>query len=104
MTEFDSFEALKKYYNLVLAITRVITAVVLSRGLQNEQTVAQARSFLTEHRPLVVAIFKRQARVGAITFEDMGVSVSELVELFVLLISITGFLDVSSILAILCPS
>ena len=60
----------------------------------------QAKSFLIEHRPLVVAIFKRQARVGAVTFEDMGVSVDGLVELFVLLISVTGFLDVRTMFAI----
>lgn len=68
--------------------------MVLSRGPQNEQTLDQARSFLVENRPLVVAMFKRQAKVGAVTFESMGVGVEELVELFVLLITITGFLDV----------
>ena len=68
--------------------------MVLSRGPQNEQTIDQARLFLVENRPLVVAMFKRQARVGAVTFESLGVGVEELVELFVLLITITGFLDV----------
>lgn len=72
-----------------------MASVVLSRGPQNEQTLEQARSFLTEHRPLVVAILKRQAKVGAVTFDSMGVRVGELVEFFILLISITGFLDVS---------
>ena len=93
-TEIDNPEALDKYYNLILSVTRVITSVVLSRGSQNEQTLDQARSFLMENRPLVVAIFKRQAKVGAVTFESMGVSVDEIAELFVLLITITEFLDV----------
>ena len=68
--------------------------MLLSRGPQNEQTIDQARSFLIENRPLVVAMFKRQAKVGAVTFESMGVGVEELVELFVLLITMTDFLGV----------
>ena len=92
--EIDNPEALDKYYNLLLSVARVITSVVLSRGPQNEQTLDQARSFLVENRALVVAMFKRQAKVGAVTFESMGIGVEELVELFVLLITITGFLDV----------
>ena len=47
-----------------------------------------------ENRPLVVAIFKRQAKVGAVTFESMGVNVDEIAELFVLLLTVTEFLDV----------
>ena len=93
-TEIDNPEALNKYYNLILSLTRVMTSVVLSHGPQNEPVIEQARSFLVEHRPLVVAILKREAKVGAVTFESMGVSVTELVELLILLISITGFLDV----------
>lgn len=92
--EIDNPEALDKYYNLLLSVARVITSVVLSRGPQNEQTLDQARTFLVENRALVVAMFKRQAKVGAVTFESMGIGVEELVELFVLLITITGFLDV----------
>lgn len=100
--EIDNTEALDKYYNLLLSVTRIITSVVLSRGSQNEQTMNQARSFLAENRPLVVAMFKRQAKVGAVTIESVGLRVEELVELFVLLITVTGFLDVRSI--VLCHS
>lgn len=92
--EMDNPEALGKYYHLILSITRVICSVVLSRGLQNKQTLDQAKSFLMENRALVVAIFKRQAGVGAVTFEGMGVNMDGIAELFVLLITITGFLDV----------
>ena len=70
-------------------------SVVLSRGLQNAQTIESARAFLVENRPLVVATFKRQARIGGVSFDDAGVDIEELVELFVLLIAMTGFLDVS---------
>lgn len=92
--EIDNPEALDKYYNLLLSVTRVVTSVVLSRGPQNEQILEQARAFLVENRSLVVAMFKRQAKVGAVTFESMGVGVEELVELLVLLITVTGFLSV----------
>ena len=97
MVDIDNTEALDKYYNLLLSVTRIITSVLLSRGFQHEQTIDQARTFLVENRPLVVAMFKRQAKVGAVTFESLGVGVEELVELFVLLITMTGFLDVREV-------
>ena len=93
--EIDNPEALSKYYRLLLSLTRVITAIVLSRGPQNEQTIDSAREFLIENRPLVVSMFKRQARIGGVTFDDEGVDIEDLVELLVLLIAITDFLDVS---------
>ena len=93
--EIDNPEALSKYYRLLLSLTRVVTAIVLSRGPQNEQTINSAREFLVENRPLVVSIFKRQARIGGVTFDDEGVDIEDLVELLVLLIAITNFLDVS---------
>ena len=93
--EIDNPEALGKYYRLLLSLTRVITAVVLSRGPQNEQTIRSAKDFLVENRPLVVSMFKRQARIGGVSFDDAGVDIEELVELLVLLIAMTEFLDVS---------
>ena len=93
--EIDNPEALSKYYRLLLSLTRVITAIVLSRGPQNEQTIDSARDFLVENRALVVSIFKRQARIGGVTFDNEGVDIEDLVELLVLLIAITNFLDVS---------
>ena len=93
-TEIDNPDALAKYYRLLLSIARVITSVVLSRGPENEQTIESAKAFLTENRPLVVSMFKRQARIGGVSFDDAGVDIEDLVELFVLLIAMTGFLDV----------
>lgn len=92
--EIDNPEALAKYYRLLLSITRVITSVVLSRGPQNEQSIESAKLFLTENRPLVVSMFKRQARIGGVSFDDAGVDIEELVELFMLLIAMTDFLGV----------
>lgn len=41
-------------------------------------------------------MFKRQARIGGVSFDDAGVDIEELVELFMLLIGMTDFLDVGS--------
>lgn len=71
---------------------RVIAAVLLSRGAQNQQSIEQTRLFLAENRALVVSVFKRQARIGS---AGVGVDVDELVEIFVLLMTGTGFIDVS---------
>lgn len=92
--EIDNPEALAKYYRLLLSIARVLTSVVLSRGAQNEQTIDSAKTFLTENRPLLVATFKRQAKIGGVSFDDAGIDIEELVELFMLLIVMTKFLDV----------
>ena len=91
----DNPEALSKYYRLLLSLTRVVTAIVISRGPQNEQTIESAKDFLVENRPLVVSMFKREARIGGVTFDDEGVDIEELVELLVLLIAMTDFLNVS---------
>lgn len=92
--EIDNAQGLSKYYKLLLLVTRVISSVVLSRGPRNDQTVDNARLFLEDNRPLVVATFKRQARIGGVSFDDAGINIDELVELFVLLISMTRFLEV----------
>jgi len=85
--------ALEKHYNLMAAAMRVICAAVLSRGPQNQQTIDQGRRFLSENRLSVLAALKKSAGLG----DSTGVSeqiIDELAELFLLLISMTGFLDV----------
>ena len=71
--------------------------MTLTRGAQNDAMIAQARGFLVENRALLVAVFKREAKIGGVSFDDKGGggSVEELVELFGVLIELTGFLDVS---------
>ena len=93
--EMDNPEAMNRYYELLLAIIRIITSVVLSRGPQNEYTIEQARLFLIENRPSMVGVFKRQAKIGGIANDDLTGDLEELVEFYVLLISLTGFLEVS---------
>ncbi|KAI4258556.1 MAG: hypothetical protein LQ352_001191 [Teloschistes flavicans] len=99
---FNSPTALTKYYTLLLAVVRVIAAVVLARGPQNHQTIDTVKAFLHEHRALVVAVFKRHARIGlagesvnggGAEGKGMERDVEELVELFVVLMTATGFLE-----------
>ena len=86
---------------------RVLAAVLVSRGPQNQQTIDQTKQFLAENRTLVVSVFKRQAGIGIGAAasgskpagddddDDMSTVVDELVELFVLLMTRTEFIDVS---------
>ncbi|KAL5443771.1 hypothetical protein PMIN07_002944 [Paraphaeosphaeria minitans] len=93
--EFDDPNALKKYYELMLSVLRVINAAVLARGRQNDQTVFAAREFLKESRHSMVAIFKRSVNVGVGIGQD-GVLIqdlSELVDCFTVLVEVTGFLE-----------
>ena len=95
--EFDDPNALKKYYELMLAVLRVINAAVLARGRNNDQTVYAAREFLKESRHSMVSIFKRSVNVGAGATGQDGVlaqDLSELVDCFTVLVDVTGFLEV----------
>lgn len=78
---------------------RVINAVVLSRGSQNEQTLAQARKFLSENRLSVLIVFKRSARLGVLENASFHETIDDLAAAYIVLISISGFLDVSRLAA-----
>ena len=68
--------------------------MVLSRGPQNEQTIEQAKSFLSDNRASTAAVFKRQAKVGGVFAGDEE-DLDKLVDLYTLLITLTEFLAVS---------
>jgi hypothetical protein len=85
---------LKKYYNLLLAVIRVINSAVLSKGSQNQHTIEQARRFLAENRYQIVAMFKRHAKIGGAHTDASG-DLEDIVESFTLLISMTKFLEVN---------
>jgi nuclear pore complex protein Nup205 len=89
----DNPQALTKYYELLLAMLKVIVAIVLSQGQQNEQTISQARHFLEEYRSSIVSIFKRSAGIGSVGKNNRDV-LEALVDNFTILISAAGFLDV----------
>ncbi|MCJ1401030.1 hypothetical protein MMC11_004242 [Xylographa trunciseda] len=93
--DIDNPQATQKYYQLLLALLRIVVAVVMSRGPQNKQTINQAQGFLTEYRPLMVAIFKRQANIGGLRSGNANNNrfLVDLAGFFELLISLTGFLE-----------
>jgi nuclear pore complex protein Nup205 len=92
--EFDDAKALKKYYDLMLSVLRVVNAAVIARGRQNDQTVFQAREFLKENRHSMVAIFKRSVNVGAGQNAETEQDVVDLVDCWTVLVEVTGFLEV----------
>ena len=94
--EIDNPKALEKYHQLLLAVLRIIASIVISCGQQNAQAMEQARAFLIEYRPLMVATLKRQANIGGLKNDDVDEyrPLDEVVELFVLLTSLTDFLQV----------
>lgn len=94
--EMDNPQALQYCHLLLLAVLRIVTSVVMSRGLQNQQTIDQAKVFLIEYRPLMVATFKRQAILGSSAggYGEDSTSLTDLLDYFILLISLTNFLEV----------
>ncbi|KAI1376714.1 nucleoporin Nup186/Nup192/Nup205 [Hypoxylon crocopeplum] len=88
--------ALEKHYTLLVKVTRVVGAAIVSRGSHN---VLQGRRFLTEHRMLVMHVLKRSAGIGAgggKTDSILSERVSELAEAFMIIITATGFLEFES--------
>lgn len=74
---------------------RISCATVLSRGPQNQQTLEQGRRFLSDNRLAVLDVLKKSAGLGhSVNVSEQ--SIDELSETFLLLMSITGFLDVCS--------
>lgn len=79
----------------------------MSRGPDNQQTIAEARRFLSENRQTIVTVFKRHAKIGGggggggssdgvtTQAEKPEVDLRELVKNLVLLISVTDYLNVS---------
>ena len=89
---------MKTHYALLLALTKIINAALLSRGEQNEQTLAQGRKFLSENRLSVTTVFKRSAGIRLPDEATADELIDELADSYMLLITLTGFLNVS------CPS
>jgi nuclear pore complex protein Nup205 len=89
-------DGVKMHYTLLLAIIRIINTAILSRGEQNEQTLAQGRKFLAENRLSVLTVFKRSANIGTLDHAVSDEIVDALAESYMLLITLTGFINVSS--------
>lgn len=97
LTSLDiaNVDAIKKHYELLIALMRVINCCVVSRGPQNEQTLSQAKKFVSENRLWMLSVFKRSARINAAMDNGLDEVVDELSDAYMLLISMSGFLDVS---------
>lgn len=87
-----------KHYELLGSIMRVICTAVLSRGSQNEQTLDQGRIFLLDNRLAILAVLKKSAGIGA-GAGSAEQSIGDLAESYMLLMSVTGFLEVSVAIA-----
>jgi nuclear pore complex protein Nup205 len=103
-------EALALHYALLVKVTRIIGAAIVSRGSTN---VLQGRKFLIQHRMLITHTLKRSAGIGAsaggglqggraqdghrsvVIGKELDERIEELAEAFMVLITATGFLEVS---------
>lgn len=92
--DIDNPDALRKYYDLLLSVLRVIVSAVFSRGIHNEQIKLQTRAFMAENRPCMVGVFKRFARIGGSATAGHHEALCELVQSFMALIAATDFLEV----------
>ncbi|PWW71808.1 hypothetical protein C7212DRAFT_302801 [Tuber magnatum] len=88
----NSPTALRKYYDLLQDAMRVVTCAILSKGPQNQTAIKLGRQFITENRNVMMTVFKRHAGIGGQRVDDIG-DLGELVALFVLLISVTSFIE-----------
>ncbi|KAJ8608970.1 hypothetical protein MRB53_039409 [Persea americana] len=91
--DIGNAEALTEFFKLLLAALRVVNAIVLSCGDQNEQTISQARRFLDSYRPCMISILKRNANIGSLG-KDHAVILEQLVDNFSVLVTAAGFIEV----------
>jgi nuclear pore complex protein Nup205 len=79
------------HYALLAKVSRIIGAAIVARGSHH---VLQGRRFLTDHRMLVTHTLKRSAGIGAVDglLEER---IEDLADAFMVIITATGFLDVS---------
>lgn len=95
MPGIDNPDALRKYYDLLLSLLRVIVTAVFSRGLHNEQMMQVTRGFLTENRQSMVGIFKRLAKIGGGVAAGHQETINDLAKGYMALLAATDFLEVS---------
>ncbi|KAL4778274.1 nucleoporin Nup186/Nup192/Nup205 [Aspergillus varians] len=91
--DIDNPDALRKYYDLLDSVLRVIVTAAFSRGLHNEQMIQQTRSFLTENRQSMVGIFKRFAKIGGASANHHD-ALTSIAKSYTALVAATDFLEV----------
>ncbi|KIW21548.1 hypothetical protein PV08_02128 [Exophiala spinifera] len=85
--------ALRTYYVLLSSTLRVLLSTFLSRGPQNEQIQYAARTFLTDHRPNMVGVFKKYAGVNGKVDATIRPLVAESVQCYTGLVTLCDFVD-----------
>ncbi|PYH93691.1 Cullin-domain-containing protein [Aspergillus ellipticus CBS 707.79] len=90
--DIDNPDALRKYYDLLGSVLRVVVAAIFSRGLHNEQMMEQTRAFLAENRQSMVGIFKRFAKIGGAGATDHHDALRNLTKSYMALVTATDFL------------
>ncbi|RDW63036.1 nuclear pore complex Nup192/Nup205 family protein [Aspergillus mulundensis] len=91
--DIDNADALRKYYDLLDSVLRVIVTATFSRGLQNELMIEQIRTFLTENRQSMVGVFKRFAKVGGSGAADHHDALTSIAKSYTALVAATDFLE-----------
>jgi nuclear pore complex protein Nup205 len=89
--EIANPEALKRFFELMLSVLRIINSIVLK--YQSDQTIKLAQEFLAENRASVVGILKRFAGIGGVEVHE-SIDLNDLVDNLTVLISATDFLEV----------
>lgn len=93
--DVDNAEALGNFYRLLASLLRVVIGVVVTKGARNQQVIAQARKFLDENRQCMQGVFKAANRGGDKVPASTREALEDLVDGFTVLISASGFLEVS---------
>lgn len=93
--DVDNAEALENFYRLLTAMVRIIISVVVTKGPRNKHVLAQGRNFLVENRTCMQGVFKAATRSDKLPVSGRE-ALEELVDVFMVLIHTTGFLEVSS--------
>ncbi|KAL4930852.1 uncharacterized protein BDV17DRAFT_280479 [Aspergillus undulatus] len=91
--DIDNPDALRKYYDLLDSVLRVIVTAVFSRGVHNEQMIERIRSFLTDNRQSMVGIFKRFAKIGGTGAADHHDALTSIAKSYTALVAATDFLE-----------
>lgn len=72
---------------------RVVSCCILSKGPENTQTLKLGKTFLDENKKVAITVFKRHANIGGARTSAVGGDLRELADMFVLLMSLTGYID-----------
>jgi nuclear pore complex protein Nup205 len=93
-SDFEDPDALRKFFGLMLSILRILSAVVVCRGSQNNAIASQVRHFLEASQQSIMAVLKRSAKTTGLESDHIE-NIEELVDNLTLLAHVTGFLEVS---------